>query len=134
ESLGYTHKKSPANKSNMVMVAQRNAPFSFLVSCSILGWSFSSISTFVPLFNRGSTILSVMYHPTRITTNEEVAVNHQLFKGFTCMAGSKICAADCVKPCKSGSMPDGIGLALNPPETPAKAAAIPANGCLPAAI
>ncbi len=56
-----------------------------------------------------------------------------MHSGLTVRSGSRICAADWVKPCSSGSMPEGMKLALNPPETPANAQAMPARGCRPAA-
>ena len=63
----------------------------------------------------------------------EAEVKNQLHSGFTRMSGSMSWAAPCVKPCRSGSIPDGMKFALKPPETPAKAAAMPASGCRPAA-
>ena len=63
----------------------------------------------------------------------EAEVKNQLHRGLTLRAGSRICAADWVKPWSRGSMPDGTKFALKPPDTPAKAAAIPASGCRPAA-
>src|SRR5690554_1358038 len=82
ESEGNNHKNKPTNKAIMVIVDQVKALFSTLESFSILGKSFSSISTCELLFKRGSTILSVIYQPTKITIKVEVPVKNQLFKGF----------------------------------------------------
>jgi hypothetical protein len=63
----------------------------------------------------------------------EMPVKYQFESGFTSRSGLMICAAACVRPERSGSRLDGTKFALNPPETPANAAAIPASGCRPAA-
>ena len=63
----------------------------------------------------------------------EAEVKNQLFKGFNSMPGSMICAPAWVMPCSIGSSAEGTKLALKPPDTPAKAAAMPASGCRPAA-
>ena len=82
---------------------------------------------------RGSITRSVRYQPTPMTSRDEAVVNPRLLSGLTTRSGSRICAACWVKPCSSGSMPEGMKLAENPPETPAKAAEMPARGCRPAA-
>ena len=83
--------------------------------------------------SRGSITRSVRYQPTAITSSDDAAVNARLESGLTSRSGSRICAADCVNPCSSGSIPDGMKLAEKPPDTPAKAAEMPASGCRPAA-
>ena len=75
---------------------------------------------------------SVMNHPRSITSTVDALMKYQLASGLTVRCGSISCAAVCVNPWSSGSMPDGMKLALNPPETPAKAATIPAIGWRPA--
>jgi hypothetical protein len=68
-----------------------------------------------------------------MTSRLEAPVKNQLLSGFTSRSGAMICAAACVSPERSGSRLEGMKLALKPPDTPAKAAAIPASGCRPAA-
>ena len=60
-------------------------------------------------------------------------IKYQLPSILAFQVGSSVSAAASVMPNNSGSNWPGIRLAENPPETPAKAAAIPAIGCLPAA-
>jgi hypothetical protein len=67
-----------------------------------------------------------------ISTHDE-AVKIQLASGLTSRCGSRIWTALWVRPCSNGSRLDGTGLAENPPDTPANAAAIPASGWRPAA-
>ena len=68
-----------------------------------------------------------------IYITDDEAVKKKLLSGFKLMLGSSICAPDWLIPCNIGSMADGKKFAENPPETPAKAAAMPARGCRPAA-
>src|SRR5690606_37388038 len=98
---------------------------------SMVGFSSSS-TDMATFFRRGSMTLSVRYQPTVTISKDEAEVKNQLFKGLSWISGSMIWAADWVKPCNSGSIPEGIKFALKPPDTPAKAAAIPAKGCRPA--
>ena len=97
------------------------------VSSSILGMSSGSpsISTF---FRRGSITRSVKNQPMPMMRMLERLVNSQLHSGLTCTVGSMTLAAAWVMPWSRGSMPEGTKLALKPPETPAKAAAMPAMG------
>ena len=102
------------------------------VSSSIFGIASGSPSTGVAC-RRGSITRSVRYQPTPMTRSDETAVNPRLLNGLTSRPGSRICAASWVRPCSRGSMPEGMKLAENPPETPAKAAEMPARGWRPAA-
>ena len=104
---------------------------SAVVTASILGISSVSPSTSV-FVRRGSMILSVMNQPRATISTVETAVNTLLLTMLTWALGSKTRAADSVNPWSSGSMPDGMKFALNPPDTPANAAAMPASGCRPA--
>ena len=106
--------------------------FSFGPRTSNVGMSDRSASSAVDL-SRGSMTLSVRYQPTPTMTRHDALVKNQFDRGLTVRAGSRICAADCVRPESSGSRLEGTKFAENPPDTPAKAAAIPASGCLPAA-
>jgi hypothetical protein len=59
----------------------------------------------------------------------EAVVKIQLLSGLTTTAGSRMCAALWVKPASIGSSEDGMNrVAEKPPDTPQKAAAIPASG------
>ena len=105
---------------------------SFRLGSSIFGISSGSPSISVPR-SLGSITRSVRYQPTAITRMEDSPVNRRLQSGLTRTSGSRIWAADWVKPWSSGSMPEGMKLAEKPPDTPAKAAPIPASGWRPAA-
>src|SRR5690606_27598732 len=70
-----------------------------------------------------------------VNTNTETAINNQFIAIFivSAQAGSIMAAAAIVISPNIASVPDSRRFALNPPETPANAAAKPANGCLPRA-
>ena len=87
------------------------------VSSSIFGISSGSPSMGV-FCRRGSITRSVRYQPTPMTSSDETAVNPRLLSGLTMRSGSRIWAACWVKPCSSGSMPEGMKLAENPPGDP----------------
>ena len=78
---------------------------------------------------------------TRSVTNQMIGVNtttiarmnHQLPSGFMVQVGSMMRAASWVKPNSSTSVWPGEMLPANPPETAAKAAAIPTSGWRPTA-
>ena len=97
------------------------------VKDSSAGASARSPSTSVAA-SLGSITLSVRYQPTPTTNKHEADVKNQLFNGLSVSSGSIICAAAWLIPCSNGSIIDGTKFALNPPDTPAKAQAIPAKG------
>ena len=102
-------------------------------SGSCVGSSAGSASTRVAR-SRGSITRSVSTQPTTMTRAAETVVNTKLLSGFTTTDGSTSCAAVCERPESNGSRPEGTpSVALNPPDTPAKAAAMPASGWRPAA-
>jgi hypothetical protein len=73
-------------------------------------------------------ILSVTNQPIGKKTIAMPRMKYQLPATFTVQLGSRICTAGSVTPRISASMGPGMKLAENPPETPAKAAAMPAIG------
>src|SRR5690606_3209810 len=132
DDSGKAQNTNPTIVTNIKSDATQNALDSLFEISSITGRSSASESTLIWL-KRGSIILSVIYQPTPTIRIDDKLVNNQLFNGFKSIFGSMICAADCVKLWSNGSILEGIKFALNPPDTPANAAAIPANGCRPAA-
>ena len=85
------------------------------------------------MLSRGSMILSVTNQITGKKTKVIPLIKYQLPTMFAFQDGSRLSAAASVIPKSNGSSWPGIRFAENPPETPAKAAAIPAIGCLFAA-
>src|SRR6056297_1038362 len=119
--------------SKIPTTAQNRPRDSSALSGSMLGISDMSPSTGVSLTSLGSTTLSVSHQPIPITTMLDAPMKNQLASGLTYSVGSSTCPATSVMPASMGSIAEGIKLAENPPDTPAKAAAMPASGCRPAA-
>jgi len=88
-----------------------------------------SLSLYSP--SLGSTIFSVTNVPRIVIRNADAIIKYQFPVIPTSYVGLASLAASVVIPPNSASVGPGSKLALNPPDTPANAAAIPANGCLP---
>ena len=132
DDAGHAQAKRTTRPRTMEPAPARKPRRSRRLGCSIVGMSSGSPSISVPL-SRGSMTRSVRYQPTPTMRTEDRLVKSQLQSGLTRTSGSRIWAADWVKPWSSGSMPEGMKLAEKPPDTPAKAAAMPASGWRPAA-
>src|SRR5699024_7323705 len=96
---------------------------------------FSSFLSILNAPRRGSTILSDTNQPTSVSKNTLVAMEYQLKATFmeSAYAGSITDAPAADSSISIPSVPLSSRLAENPPDTPAKAAARPASGCLPSA-
>ena len=96
--------------------------------------SFSPISPMVPVSTgphgprRGSTSLSVTRVPMTVISTVDATMKYQLQTGSTVYSGSIMRAAWVDMPANMGSLVPIKRLALQPPDTPAKAAASPAAG------
>src|SRR5690606_5784365 len=125
---GKTSKNARIVVTTVVTPAQIN-PF-FSIGSSPFNSSFWS-TLYDP--SRGSTILSVTQAPINVNKNTDTAINNQFIAIFICSAyaGSMIAAASIVICPSIASTLESKRFALKPPETPANAAASPANGCLP---
>ena len=127
--------KAPIN----IIPTKANKPANFnpLFSFSSRGFIASSspaISSPLYLPNLGSTIFSVTKVPIKVITTVEAIIKYQFPTGDAEYDGSNIWAPSVVIPANKASTGPGKRFALNPPDTPAKAAAIPASGCLPQLI
>src|SRR6056297_1802807 len=128
ESGSRTPIASSAMASTMLPSAQFRPRRSLSASGSSFGMSDMSPSTGVSRASLGSTTLSVSHQPIPMTSTLEAAMKNQLTRGLIATDGSSTRAASSVMPASIGSMADGMKLAEKPPDTPAKAAAIPASG------
>ena len=79
----------------------------------------------------GSTIFSVTIVPKIVISNADAIIKYQFPVIPTSYDAFESLAASVVIPPNKASVGPGSKFALNPPDTPANAAAIPANGCLP---
>src|SRR5690625_3980657 len=98
---------------------------------------FSNFSRYSPLYSpkRGSTTRSVTHVPINVRITTATIMNHQFIAMFidSAYAGSITAAPAIVNSPSMASVPDKTKFALNPPETPANAAATPASGWRPIA-
>src|SRR5690625_7780733 len=80
-----------------------------------------------------TTILTINNQPTAVKKNTDTKIKYKFIATFidSEYAGSIIITASIVIPANNGSRDVKIKFALKPPDTPANAAARPANGCLP---
>src|SRR5699024_2315743 len=118
--------------------AQIKPFFSAGVKCcksSVVPVTSSSACSPVYSPKRGITIRSVTHVPTTVNKNTEAAIKNQFIAIFIVSAYDEliVAAASIVSSPSITSVPDNNRFALNPPETPANAAARPASGCRPIA-
>ena len=126
---GTTNNAIPIKNNTKAIPANLNPLF-----CSAV--KSANVSVTAPLYlpNFGSTINSVTIVPKIVIRNVDAIIKYQLSVIPTVVVASAILAASVLIPDNKASVDPTIRLALNPPDTPAKAAAIPANGCLPKLI